>query len=225
MRNKRKGILMAAAILGSAAIVSTGFAAWVVTLNNSTDVTGNIQVDAVDNQSISLSATVADPAIYFGPAEKSNKGGNFSWLTPDIETTCNLTAVINVNVTEGEDYCSGFTATIKECDASGNLIDDGPYAKAVAAKYVGELPTTYDVSYTTGETTGTVSFTFSWGEYFDFLNPTDFYSKYEHSAKRTGDTTYLQDALNVINSETFQNLNTAHFKVVVTPTRVQNNQG
>ena len=31
MKMKRKGILLASAILGSVAIVSTGFAAWVIT--------------------------------------------------------------------------------------------------------------------------------------------------------------------------------------------------
>lgn len=83
MRNKRKGILMASAILGSAAIVSTGFAAWVVSTNVTETATGNIEVDTVNDERIVFEQKPtfvdSDDTISFG-APSNMKIAN-AWLT------------------------------------------------------------------------------------------------------------------------------------------------
>lgn len=85
MRNKRKGILMASAILGSAAIVSTGFAAWVVSTNVTETATGNIEVDTVTDERVYIddfkfvkSGTTAQD-VKFG--HKSDGSISNPWLT------------------------------------------------------------------------------------------------------------------------------------------------
>lgn len=95
MRNKRKGILMASAILGSAAIVSTGFAAWVVSTNVTETATGNIEVDDVNDKRITITGiSLSAQSIVFGAndAEVAN-----AWLTNDepgvevLESTISFT--------------------------------------------------------------------------------------------------------------------------------------
>ena len=210
---------MACSILGSAAIVSTGFAAWVITINNSDSVTGQIDVETVEDETITLSAATISAPIVFGAADKtlSDDLAPYSWLSAR-NGGCNLTATINVTVDAGANFCTGFAVTVEEINAQGTVIQDGPYAKAFAAGYVAALPEA-QVSYTANASSGTVTLTFEWGTYFEGLNPTDFYNKHDHSDIKTGTTTYSQDAVNVIQSATFQNLNNAQFKVTIAPTR------
>ena len=96
MRNKRKGILMATAILGSAAIVSTGFAAWVITAPSATFAEGNIEVDTVTDNRVKMTAEWAskdDGTVVFGAPETQAKD---AWLINNekeehLEHTLNIT--------------------------------------------------------------------------------------------------------------------------------------
>jgi len=226
MRNKRKGILMACSILGSAAIVSTGFAAWVITINDGDEVIGQIQVETVEDETIVLEASdLSTPAIRFGAVEKSIPEATKDWLSPKngVET---LSATITVNVTDGAEFCKGFAVSVIECKANGDAFGDGekgPYALAYEQGYVAAMPTTGTVNYTAKAASGTVTIEFDWGDYFGGHNPTDFYNQYAHDAKRadakTSGHTYSQDAASVLASTVFQNLNSACFKVIISPTR------
>ena len=88
MRNKRKGILMASAILGSAAIVSTGFAAWVITAPQEHTVEGNIQVDNVRDDRLAITHSwdaISKGNVYFG--RPANMDIANAWLRNDSEQT------------------------------------------------------------------------------------------------------------------------------------------
>lgn len=227
MRNKRKGILMASAILGSAAIVSTGFAAWVITVNESDEAIGQIQVEEVRDETITLkAANLSTPAVKFGAAADTVPNSK-GWLKPEGGQEI-LDVVITVNVEKGADKCKTFEATVSECDANGNALQleegqVGPYAAAYAAGYVAALPTPV-VSYTTGAETGTVTLNFEWGSYFGDVNPTNFYNQYDYNVVRadakTLGHTYAQDAASVLASNVFRALNGSYFKVTIAPVRL-----
>lgn len=220
MKNKRKSIILAASILGSVAIVSTGFAAWVITIDKGTTATGNIEVDTVSDGSIVLTAGDVSKSIVFGAREKTNTVQN-SWLVySDTAKNENLTANVTLTVVGKEylDTTTPFTYTLEEVAGEGNST---PYAAAVTAGYVTSLDNVSVIfSNVNEDNQATVTLTFSWGTYFNNTNPIDFYNTYAADAKRTeSGPTYAEEAETVLGSDTFKNLANAKFKLTVTPKR------
>ena len=82
--NKRAIITKAVVILSAAAIVSTGFAAWIISGNDTKDVAGNFQVEAAENQvhTISIETGATDNSIVFGKYDTTKEGAatTNSWL-------------------------------------------------------------------------------------------------------------------------------------------------
>ena len=244
MRNKRKGILMASAILGSAAIVSTGFAAWVITINTSADASGTIDVDTVSDKTISVSllteaelakvgsGTVQDTVVKFGASAKTITS-DYNWLTPTAEE--DLYSVIYVKV-EGSNYLQATPFTFALTETSSSL-----YSAAVTAGYVTSLESvqssikveTIDVDEVSSTTVSVykVTLTFAWGTYFNSLNPTNYYNSGAHDSTRAslggtgatvnGTTELLDDVRNVLmsNESAYQKLANATFKLTITPNR------
>lgn len=85
--NKRAIITKAVVILSAAAIVSTGFAAWIISGNDTKDVAGNFQVEAAENQvhTISIGTGATDNSIVFGKYDTTKPGAvePNSWLKVD----------------------------------------------------------------------------------------------------------------------------------------------
>lgn len=177
MRNKRKGILMASAILGSAAIVSTGFAAWVITAPTETSTIGNIEVDTVTDNRVTMTATWAtgDGTVSFGaPANQAAD----SWLRNDdmkeaFEHTLNVSFAVgdkgNIADVDGK-----VTATIVVGTGLGK---DFTADKEQTSEYF-NLPTFTPVNVSNG---GTISIpvNFTWGTFFGGQNPYDYYTAHE----------------------------------------------
>lgn len=107
MKMKRKGILLASAILGSVAIVSTGFAAWVITSpSTSTTAQGNIKVENVEDERVTLTATF-----------EQSDSGNVSFGAPASQTAYANKWLENREGT-AEDLNANFTLTAKKKDGS-----------------------------------------------------------------------------------------------------------
>lgn len=85
--NKRAIITKAVVILSAAAIVSTGFAAWIISGNDSKEVAGNFQVEAAENQvhTISIESGASGNSIVFGKYDTTKQGAvaTNSWLKVD----------------------------------------------------------------------------------------------------------------------------------------------
>ena len=56
MKRKNKNVWLITAVFGSLAIASTGFAAWIITGDDSTEATGNVVVETAEDQRLTLSA-------------------------------------------------------------------------------------------------------------------------------------------------------------------------
>ena len=193
MRNKRKGILMASAILGSAAIVSTGFAAWVITSSTTETATGNIEVDAVNDNRLSVGKSWKDSkdTIYFGAPETMN-ATNPWLLNKDGEKEClSVTLIIDLS------FKNPGTRT-DEKDIDGTL-------KVTSFTCSGELDSTLVRMPELENTTYTVTdggaveipIKFQWGTKFGSTstNPYNYYN----DGTKTGDE-YGDDAYNTLTS-------------------------
>lgn len=190
MRNKRKGILMASAILGSAAIVSTGFAAWVISTPTTASVQGNIEVDTVTDNRVNMTANWANGAAWnvsFGAPEDASDG----WLTnvtkqgdePVLES---LTNVLNIELAwsnpERTDNLSGVIAV--------DFKVGGENASEFESNYI-KVPTLAAQLTVTNGQVDPLDVKFGWGAAFgdkngEAKNPyTYFNSKTDPNAKPT----------------------------------------
>ncbi len=199
MRNKRKGILMASAILGSAAIVSTGFAAWVVSTNVTQGATGNIEVDDVKDKRVTMTTPTfvgEDKLVSFG-IKQTHSTISGAWLTNDTTT-----------LYEDLDVSFKFTPNWK----GTNITDDIPLTFSIAVSgnhtltYSSDdttnygtakdltlitLPdlSSYNKSYKPGEEVA-VDLKFGWGTAFGEENPYTYFNTTKTAGGKfmTGDT-------------------------------------
>lgn len=205
MRNKRKGILMACSILGSAAIVSTGFAAWVITIEDTEVATGNIQVDTVEDKSHIITVVESELTVAYGYDADAETINN-AWLTYS-ETN---------GVTEDFETEYSFTVTNPEsCDFetvsityTGSESAIAAYEAAITAGYIA-APTVNLVKSQSFDTDGSASlvFTFGWGDYFkvgnENVNPYVFFNSKTATAVVGGegtnkDRTWVEEAYTVL---------------------------
>lgn len=185
MKKNKKSVFLVSSILGCTALVSVGFAAWVITGSPAEhEVTGGtIQVDTVDNNVVSFVTASSgwvgaddqlDPnsnKIVFGG--KVTTGGE--WLVN--ETLENRTVTYRF-VIENYEALDSVTATITASDSE-------KYQDAVDAKYIAALPTFEPIEKGEGFVTVAgqptqmsydLEITFNWGEEFGFKNPMEYYN-------------------------------------------------
>lgn len=87
--SKSKSLTLGIAILSSAAIVSTGFAAWVISGGAEASVSGTIEADTVINREHNIAfASGVDQAnlgsIFFGIPETNPTGTAYNWLGTEV---------------------------------------------------------------------------------------------------------------------------------------------
>ena len=106
-KSKRKWVAGGLAAFASIALLTTGFATWIVgTQNMSADINGTtVNVDTATNQSIELSMPITSPTLYFAETKKPDVGG-FVQLDGDPKGDLTLD-FDHIMVTYGSD--SGFT--------------------------------------------------------------------------------------------------------------------
>lgn len=194
MKNKKKSIFLASAILGSVALVSVGFASWVITSTPKPHAeTGEIVVDTVEEKRISFVAdsfkwtdndsddTNNNKIIYGG---KTYTGDKPVWLT---NSTANkqehLSATLSFKV---ENYTEIEKITVDLKVMKGNEDATANWATistdSTETGYVAALPTIADITSFTavdGSTTqgsASLTLTFNWGAAFKGKNPIDYYN-------------------------------------------------
>lgn len=170
MRNKRKGILMASAILGSAAIVSTGFAAWVVSTPTTASVQGNIEVDTVTDNRINMTASWEKPntgdawTVKFGAPNQSKDS---AWLTNnDSDKDESITNNLKISLSWKTQKDDAINGTIKVDFKVGTIDDKGVFTEGdKPASTLITLPSFSEYEVSDGDVED-IPVNFGWGSYF-----------------------------------------------------------
>lgn len=154
-KTRSKMIAASIAILSSAAVVSTGFAAWVISGGEEQHVSGNITADSVSNNfhEIVFATEGNDAKVFFGgPSQDEQKKNASAWLkTTDGSEVEDLEAEFTFTVsglTSAETDPSNLFKSIKleentEASAAAEK-KFSTYAETNGKKYLADLPK-YDV--------------------------------------------------------------------------------
>lgn len=200
-----KMIAASIAILSSAAVVSTGFAAWVISGGDSEDVSGTITADQVSNPNHLIdSLTGGEQSIIFGgPTADDIKNHSASlvaensrWLTNDA-TTEKLKASWSFNVSGFESKPDDNGKSIFDITFTEGATTQGgtTFAEAETDGYVATLPAWGNtIAAEPGNTSGiylvageydstnkkipyTLTVVFAWGSKFEGMNPYFYYNQ------------------------------------------------
>ena len=212
MKKNKKSVFLISSILGWTALVSGGFAAWIITTAPApVTLNGDIVVETVTETNISF---VTDEFVWTDSDEddsnnqkmifggKEAKSGD--WLVNStlehLSTT--LTIVVD-NYQQLEKVTAKITAS-----------EDAKYQAAVSADYVAALPDLADVTeFTPVEAESTkgkadITITFGWGTLFEGQNPMDYYNAKDAKENGTAAKTALEGLYN--------NLNGLHYTLTLT---------
>lgn len=203
MRNKRKGILMASAILGSAAIVSTGFAAWVVSTNVTETATGNIEVDIVNDNRVTISTPkLSQPNFIFG-----GKGETIAnaWLTNDNLNNEVLSTVVTFTPDWTDETKAENITIYTKFEVDGTVWGEGNSDTKSVSYGTGltlfeldlettTLPSTGNISCVPGNTQ-TITIAFKWGTAFGGKNPYVYFNSAEYYGQDGISNTEINEAI------------------------------
>ena len=199
---KRKAIIFGVMVFMSIALISTGFAAWIISTNAKQQETGNIKVGVITEKNIEvLDIKLSQKTFAFEP-EKTDQEGR---LRGDGLTECIMSTTVTAYVTYTE-YLETLNISLDLAAAQGvkaaadaGYIDLPDCAKAVTnvkASLVA-LGAGDDAKYNDTAKYGTVkklvyTITFEWGTKFGGVNPGLYYDKAE--VKDPGNDAYVSDA-------------------------------
>lgn len=183
---KRKAIIFGVMIFMSIALISTGFAAWIISTNASKEETGNIKVGVITEKSIEvLGVTLSEKTFAFEPLKSDTSGR----LRGDGVTKCVMETVVTAYVTH-TDYLKTLNIQlkldaapgVKEAAKQGYIeLPESAEIKDVTTKLVALGDSTEDAAYKAPEY-GTVkklvyTITFEWGTKFGGKNPGIYYDE------------------------------------------------
>lgn len=172
---KRRIIVIGIMIFACIALISTGFAAWIISTNATNEQNGNISVGKVTDSSITIeNVQLSTTNFYFEPAENDFTGRLRNQEGDPSES-------LSVTVT-GEIHNAQYLSELK---IYLDLTQAEGVKAAAAANYI-VLPecAQYEVVVSdlvvVNETTKSFSFVveFKWGSVFDGINPSLYYDKY-----------------------------------------------
>ena len=199
MKLKSKGILLASAILGSVAIVSTGFAAWVITSpSTSSTANGNIQVETVTDERVNLVTTFKQDdngkVSYGAPASQTDYTNkwleNSEGVAEDLDGTFKVTATqtggakaegtISVSIKLQKNTTPTAEATWVDVENFETLNKDTKTtADVVSAEQTLITLPTFTNSYTLVNGEVEIDAMFGWGTAFGSINAYDYYNRME----------------------------------------------
>ncbi len=193
---KRKAIIFGVMVFMSIALISTGFAAWIISTNKGGEKTGNIQVGVISEKNIQvLDIKLSADSFEFEPAKDDNNG-RLRWDSSKYEV---LSTTVTAYVTN--------TQYLKELNIKLDLSQAVGVQNAATAKYINlpacvtavnvndahlvELGTGEDFQYNNSKkyseltetekaACGTIKkltyeIKFTWGEKFGNTNPSLYY--------------------------------------------------
>lgn len=209
-KTRSKVIAASIAILSSAAVVSTGFAAWVISGGDSKQAEGTIAADTVSDAVHTLSELTWDTnggKISFGAPETST-GGAFLNYTGEIREKLVATGTFTVsNLTSGWTIDGLFDTSVLKVTEKTTAVypKDGEYVCKLPSYTEGpadsKKPGVY-VEVGTGTTVGTavetgnfkLSVVFGWGSKTGHTNPFTYYqTKDDNPTNRSEAKTVIQE--------------------------------
>lgn len=228
---KRRRLVTGIALFMSIALISTGFAAFVIASQSSDNTTGDVQVGTVDNKSlkVTIDTTKSKLGNFSFDADKDDVSGRMKASTEEGATFENLSIKVVGNIDHSQ-FLGKLTAQLIRLDTNGDEIktlpENDPITKAVADKYITAPACYYNevTLYDSTKPTETVSgFTytpasgnekaefayvvsFAWGEKFGTVNPSIYY---DNAGKDIEDNVMIQTMVDFRNlvygiSETYE---------------------
>lgn len=222
---KRKSLTLLVCLLACLALGSVGFAAWVITSDNSDTTTGQVRVDVVKDARLQVNAEI-DGTIVFGSRAKTS-GVEHDWMKYEqtLEETGgsyfaldeNLTVTLKLTIGSFSNLkAEGTALTVTFSDAEGQAF----FENAIAKGYVAALPV---VSYTKAQLEGLanaadddanklkndelyleIDYTFAWGTVFGDTNPIDFYNSQAYDEELAdGAIETLEDLSSLLENVTY----------------------
>ena len=186
---KRKKIIMGAALFGAIGLVSTGFAAWVLSAPAVQDKTANLSVGVVDDKNMQFSNVITyktgdvnkveDNTYHFEPLATDNAGRvrydgqNAEMLSLTVEGT--LSHVQNLGSITATMVAVADGDKLDEAVTDEYVVAPETYKDTVTLFNAGVITNTAFTQITTGDADKTMVFTyevkFAWGDFFEEMNP------------------------------------------------------
>ena len=186
----RKRVLMGLALFMSIALISTGFAAWVISSSVEKGGDGNVSAGTVSDKSLELEINNAEDlgSIKFEPKREDNSG-RVRYEGNDSDNYESLTVTVTGKITKNPQYLGDLTIQLVELNDTGDAaleLNASKLAKAAAADkgYItlpecfynpiklNEQGSTY---YNTTDNSFSYTITFGWGSKFGNINPGFYY--------------------------------------------------
>lgn len=220
-KSRRKWLLGGSLAFASVALLTTGFATWVIgTQKTSGDGKLNIGVDTVEDKSVELTFNLDENDNGIVVAEDAEKSSNDKLpikktVTPDwsikikdlnivvgetfynsIKDKQNLKIAFELqkDVTEGIESATN-SVTDDMVKVRGETGSPWNYIKLAKSEFIVTLPTSYPTDgkiYDINDTPDNKTFSFTWGSYFGEKAPSVFYKENEPTEGLRG---YYQNAL------------------------------
>lgn len=191
-RNKRKWIVGGAVFFGAAALLTTGFATWIVGVNSTkTDGHFAVDVDTVSNSSLILQGTLSGDLKLAETAVKDD-----GTVVNSTATDGNLDLTFNYSVSWGNSYDpttiagislavsaetplpSGTASYVKNPITNEDVTRGTNYISLATTNIALSLTNTTDGVTSSGNLytyTGTATVSFAWGDFFNAQSPAVFY--------------------------------------------------
>ena len=191
-KNKRKWIVGGVVFFSAVALLTTGFATWIIGVTAiKQDGTVNVAVDTAKNESVYLTATLSDASIALNETVNTNGEGNVVTVT-DATADALKISFSELKITYGKDYTFNFTKLHFELDAtSKGLVTAAKENSLITPTRTGdswtyiECPNDLTIAAPSqAENDGTYlinpsqkEFEFKWGTFFDNESPATYYNK------------------------------------------------
>ena len=225
-KTRSKMIAASIAILSSAAVVSTGFAAWVISGGDTKEVGGTIEADEVSSKAHTLSDITFQGdsnKISFGaPKDKEtiSKSNSYDWLQNNA-TNENLIASATFTVSNVDEIPTDLHTLFSADDCKfEETTSTKVYADAVKNNYVGAFPTwNLDQQYIDQTDPGvylqlgelqqttltvTLKVVFAWGSAFESQNPFVYFNAQKKTSSLESKAITALTAIRKLNSATFK---------------------
>lgn len=214
MKTKKRTLVISLSLLGSVALIGTGFATWVISQNASATTNGNIITDTTTDNTLSITDIYWDEkkgagSICFGWTGEASEG---AWLTnTDSSKKEDLTSTVYFSV--------GPATAIKDVSATIAIAEG---SKDTWDKNHGDLvvlPTSLTPTLKDSATAGKYKceIAFAWGSHFGGQNPLTYYNEHKANEKiGESETTYAADAKASLDK--LSKLNNCQFVVTLSAT-------
>ena len=203
--SRRKWVVGGVAFFGSIALLTTGFATWVVGVQQTKDEGDvNVTVNTTTNKSIRLEAELSDAAIKLAETEAKSDGKIINEDTPEPDALDITFSTLKITMGQKATKPSGLKMTIDTSDNKNQQIIAKTYEFSdhsgdsnltyIAAPESIKLDTTAEKGTVTETTDGqdnivreikNKTFSFKWGTYFNNVSPCNYYNSFFSNSQPT----------------------------------------